>query len=99
MDMEPEKEINEVLNSFDGIKRAEPSPFLYNRILSRIDINVRPAPAKLIWLAAASFVLLIVLNFQALKTIRSFSGAKTEVQEIASGYQLLNTNSFNYNNN
>ena len=49
---------------------------------------------KLVWLAAASFALLAVLNFQAMK--KSGSSNRTEVQEIATAYNLVNTNSINY---
>lgn len=97
MDMNKEKWINEVMNSLDDVKSAEANPFLYNKILNKIDSGeVEYAPKKLIWLAAASFALLVVLNFQAIKKSASGSNNRTEVQEIASAYNLVNTNSINY---
>jgi hypothetical protein len=99
MEMNNEKNINEVMESLNGIQRAEANPFLYNKILNRINtIREDATPMKLVWLAAASFLLLMLLNFQALRTIRFYSSEKAELQEIASGYQLLNTNSIDYNN-
>lgn len=100
MDMNKDKWINEVMSSLDEVRSAEASPFLYNKILNRINSSkVEYTPAKLVWLAAASFLILIVLNFQAIRT-NDHSNSKSEknsVQEIASQYNLLNTNSINYN--
>ena len=97
MDMNKEKWINEVMNSLDDVKSTEANPFLYNKILNKIGSGeIGYAPKKLIWLAAASFALLAILNFQAMKKTGSSSSNRTEVQEIASAYNLVNTNSINY---
>ena len=97
MEMNNEKNINEVISSLDGITRAESSPFLYNKILNRINsAKDEKTPIKLVWLAIASFAVLIMLNFQAVRAFKLISTEKTELQEIASGYQLINTNSINY---
>ncbi|WP_077922284.1 hypothetical protein [Spirosoma sp. 209] len=67
--MEPEKEkwINDVLGSVDDLQRAEPSPFLFASIRNRIAEKAAPVrlPMRTVWLAAASFGLLVVLNWQA----------------------------------
>ncbi len=95
--MNKEKWINEVMNSLDDVKSAEANPFLYNKILNTLGSGeVEYAPMKLVWLAAASFALLAVLNFQAMKKTGSDSNIRTEIQEIASAYNLVNTNSINY---
>lgn len=95
--MNKEKWINEVMNSLDDVKSAEANPFLYNKILNKLGSGeMEYAPMKLVWLAAASFALLAVLNFQAIKKTGSGSNNRTEVQEIASAYNLVNTNSINY---
>ena len=100
MDMNKEKWINDVMNSLDDVKSAEASPFLYNKILNKIGSGEieyapkTPIAIGVVWLAAASFALLAVLNFQAMK--KTGSGSRTEVQEIASAYNLVNTNSINY---
>lgn len=66
--MEPEKDkwINTILGSLDGIQRAEPSPFLFAKIQNKL--NARPEKTyvsrQTVWLAAASFVVLAVLNWQ-----------------------------------
>lgn len=97
MDMNKEKWVNEVMNSLDDVRSAEATPFLYTRILSRIDSKkAEYSPMKLVWLAAASFGLLIFLNITILRSVKSKSSA-TEAQTLASGYHLLNENSINYN--
>jgi hypothetical protein len=99
MDMNKEKWINEVMNSLDSIKSSEVNPFLYNRILKKIGSgNAEYAPMKLVWLAAASFILLIALNFTIIRVANSSHGnKKNELQKLAADYQLLNENSINYN--
>ena len=95
MDMNKEKWINEVMSSLDDVKSAEANPFLYNKILSKISSgNVEYTSTKLVWLAAASFALLALLNFQVMK--KSNSSNTSEVQQIANAYNLVNTNSINY---
>lgn len=99
MDMNKEKWINEIINSLDDVKSAEVNPFLYTKILQKIgSCNSEYTPMKLVWLAAASFALLLLLNFKVIKTSTSSSKkTKTEVQTIANSYQLFNENTFNYN--
>jgi len=93
--MNKEKWINEIMNSLDDVKSAEANPFLYNKILNKIGSGeIEYTPMKLVWLAAASFALLAVLNFQAMK--KTGSTNRTEIQEIANVYNLVNTNSINY---
>jgi hypothetical protein len=98
MDMNNEKRINEVLNSLDKIQRAEASPFLYDRILYKINAEGSEyTPARLVWLAAASFALLLILNITILKKAKNSSAAQSESQTLASGYNLMNENTISYN--
>jgi len=99
MDMNKEKWINEVMNSLDDVKSAEANPFLYNKILNKIGSGaLEYTPIKLVWLAAASFALLVVLNFSIIKKSDSAqSNSKNEVETLANSYQLINENSINYN--
>lgn len=99
MDMNNENRINEVMNSLDKIQQAEANPFLYNRIMNKITAaNADYTPARLVWLAVASFLLLLLLNFTAVKrTLTGSATEKTELSEVVSGYNLINDNSINYN--
>ncbi|GAB3944850.1 hypothetical protein GCM10028805_12950 [Spirosoma harenae] len=66
--MEPKKEkwINDILNSADGIQRADPNPFLFAKIRNRLQDE--PATAyvsmRTLWLTIASFALLVLLNWR-----------------------------------
>ncbi len=99
MNMNKEKWINEIMNSLDNVKSAEANPFLYNKILNKIGSGaLEYTPIKLVWLAAASFALLVVLNFSIIKKSDSAqSNSKNEVETLANSYQLINENSINYN--
>ena len=94
--MNSKERINEVMNSLDNIQRAEASPFLYDRIISKIHPRTERAAAKWVWLTTVSFILLLLLNFSALRKSGS-QPERSEAQELLQGYQLMNTNNFNYN--
>lgn len=64
-------EIEDILNSFDGIKRAEANPFLYTRVMARLQeensfwtrtINFFTKPA----VAFACLVIILATNFIAI---------------------------------
>lgn len=99
MDMNNEKRIKEVMDSLEGIQRAEPNAFLYHTIQSRIKNEVSEyTSGKLIWLAAASFTLLVLLNFSiAKKAFKTKGNSNAESGTIVSGFNLMNENSINYN--
>lgn len=87
------------MRSLDGMQQAEPGPFLYHRVMAGIGEPAAYEVSKVtMWLAAASFALVLLLNFQAIR--HSGSGAKPEQQELrelALQYQMLNTNNTLYN--
>lgn len=62
--MNKEKWKDEVLAGTQGLKRAEPSPFLYTRIKQRLRLERTATliPKSTIRLAAAGFALLCALN-------------------------------------
>jgi hypothetical protein len=66
--MEPKKEkwINDILNSTDGMERVEPSPFLFAKIRNRLQTEAPKViiSPRTVWLAVASFALLILLNWR-----------------------------------
>ncbi|MCE3280657.1 MAG: hypothetical protein K0S44_2848 [Bacteroidetes bacterium] len=97
--MDKNKKIEDVLNSLEGIKSTEANPFLYNRILSKIQASGKEyTPAKIIWLAAASFLLLLFLNISAIrKAMINKNGAVYQSENTVSGYNLINENPIQYN--
>jgi len=67
--MDKEKWINETLESINGIKKAEPNPFLFSKILSRIksgDKTTAFIPVRKIAFGLASMVLLAFINIAVL---------------------------------
>jgi hypothetical protein len=92
--MNKDKKINEVLNSLDGIQRAEVSPFLYSGIINKLKVDEKIAPVKVVWFAATSLCLLFLLNIAILKKI---SPEKQSSAEASSAYNLSNQNMINYN--
>jgi hypothetical protein len=98
MDMNREKWINEVMDSLDDVKSAEAGPFLYNRILNKLEKGEKAyAPARLVWLAAASLALLVLLNVFILRTRSMETRQRAETEQLANAYQLMNTSTINYN--
>jgi hypothetical protein len=97
--MDKNKKIEDVLNSLDGIKSAEANPFLYSRILNKIQETSREyTPAKIIWLAAASFLLLLFLNISAVrKVMTNKNESMYQSENTVSGYNLINENPIQYN--
>lgn len=84
--MEPKEEkwINDVLGSIDKLNRTEPSPFLFAKIRNRLTSSQSTAnvPTTLVWLMAASFVFLAVLNWQLIADV---------TDQRSSGSNELNT--------
>jgi hypothetical protein len=58
--MEKEQWINEVLNSTEGMVKISPDAALFFKIQNRI--NDTKLSSRWIWLAAASFLILVSLN-------------------------------------
>ncbi|MGK4567963.1 hypothetical protein [Flavobacterium sp. 3HN19-14] len=75
--MEKQNWIEEVLNSTNGMRQATPDESLFLKVQNRIR-NRETVPAKWLWTAAASFLLLLALNFTMLNS-------KIEKPEDAAG--------------
>ena len=64
------QKIEDALSSLEGIERAEADPSLYDSILQRIDARKtkiqKIIPMRTVWLAAASFVFMTLLNVVSL---------------------------------
>jgi hypothetical protein len=91
MDPKQEKWINDILNSANDLQRTEPSPFLFARIRSRLASAPQPVyvPARTVWLAAASFTVLALLNWQlTTKQAPVTTTQTTELNTVATEMQL-----------
>lgn len=97
--------INETLNSLDGMKRAEASPFLYGRIMERMKEQL-PAPVyytgKAIIQFALATVIIASLNVVSVKTLKKHQRPKVmneemELHRMAQEYfGFENTNGYMY---
>lgn len=88
-----QKNVQDALNSLEGIQRAEANPFLNTRIMAKIQAKKRPATnwdiaAK--WIARPVFAALIIIalllaNFAVISTTNAKKlQAKEEVENILS---------------
>jgi hypothetical protein len=92
------QKIDAALSSLDGIQQAEADDALFEGILYRLDekkINVRAiVPMRTVWLAAASFALIVALNASLLLTNapngKNTEGVHSAAAAIAQSY--LNPN-------
>lgn len=101
--MEPnqEKWVNDILNSLDGVQRAEPSPFLFAKIRNRL--SKTPAPIyvseRVAWLTAASFALLFLLNYQVINPLAWPTAHQTsELNTVVSDMLLFPASNQLYDN-
>ncbi len=94
-----EKWINEVESSLNGLKQPEVNPYIYSKILNRINsAETDYTPKKLVWIAASSLIILIFLNIIILSATKTVTADNTQDLEIvAKQFQLINDNSITYN--
>jgi hypothetical protein len=63
--MESNKWINDILNSSNGITKVTPNPLLFTKIQNKISVE-NTISSRWIWIAAASFTILVSLNVKML---------------------------------
>ena len=90
--METENWINEILNSSDGITKVAPNAALFSKIQMKIN-NQNSISKQWIWLAAASFTLLLSLNVKFIYSNKTNSTKETEsiISSVSSNNQLYHT--------
>ena len=93
-DAEKEQWIDEVMNSLNGLNRAEPQPFLWTRVMSRAQ-KQKPVATSYMWLAAAGFAILIVLNILVFSTGKGKHPANPD--GLAEQFQLNTPSTIDYN--
>lgn len=90
--MEKENWINEVLDSTSDIKKVSPSPFLWHKIEQKISLeSLRNKVTNIVstqWMlsAAASLLLLVVLNFL---TVRNHILNNQSSTDLAADTEIL----------
>ena len=102
MRTESNKKVEEILESLDGIKRANAPDFFYIRLKARMEKNILPAPARP-WLlrpvyALGALVLVLLVNAAVIITKNNSAEAISNndsetLQSIAADYNLNDVSS------
>ena len=87
--MEANNWINDILNSSNGITKVTPDALLFSKIQNRINIQ-STVSSQWIWIAAASFTILVSLNVKMLLSNNTKTVAPTEtiVSSVSNSNQL-----------
>ena len=87
--MEANNWINYILNSSKGITKVTPDALLFSKIQNRINIQ-NTVSSQWIWVAAASFTILVSLNVKMLLSNTAKAAAPTEtiVSSVSNSNQL-----------
>ena len=96
--MGQEKWINEVLESTKGMQKAEPSPFLFEQITSKIKLGKQPVQinSTIKWGLAVSMSVIIILNvISVFKSNSSTQQANVETQ-VSTETSLNNATTYTY---
>jgi hypothetical protein len=94
-----EKWIKDTEDSLNGLLPAQPSPYLFSKILHRMqESRLEKTPLKLVWIAVSSLFILVFLNIALLRETKTPSNKSgSEVQVLSDQFELINTNPVNYN--
>lgn len=87
--MEANNWTNDILNSSNGITKVVPDTLLFSKIQNRINIQ-NTVSSQWIWIAAASFTILVSLNIKMLLSNTTKTSAPTEtiVSSVSNSNQL-----------
>jgi hypothetical protein len=87
--METNNWINDILNSSNGITKVTPSELLFSKIQNKIGIQ-NTISSQWIWIAAASFTILVSLNVKMLllNTVKNTVPTETIVSSVSNSNHL-----------
>ena len=87
--MEANNWINDILDSSNGITKVTPEALLFSKIQNRISIQ-NTVSSHWVWIAAASFTILVSLNVKMLlsKTAKTAAPTETIVSSVSNSNQL-----------
>ncbi len=90
--------INETENSLNHLKAVDVNPYLYSKIINKLNFNENEfVSGKLVWATSLSIVIILILNIYAVRfNLKSKSSStKTEIQSLSSELYLTNTIDYN----
>lgn len=90
--MEADKWINEIFNSVEGMQKAEPSPYLYSKIQTRLKSTLEEKiPIRRAFLSMTSLAILLVINVLFVKPGVKNTESDESKEEIIYEQQLMNS--------
>lgn len=96
--MKQEDRIERILESAKGAGQVEPNPYLFNKVLSRLEdlseeiYKARPA---LVWLSVSALALLISVNIYSLTRGQSAPESQN-LDSVVNYYSLTDQSGLNY---
>lgn len=98
----PQTRIDDILQSLDGIQRAEPQPFFYTRLQAKLDVPDETNNWRWLSKPAFSFATLLLLLVLNIAMISSYLGAKkadaspttSNIESFAKEYNLDGSSSY-----
>ena len=87
--MEANNWTNDILNSSEGITKVIPDTLLFSKIQNKISIQ-NSVSSQWIWIAAASFTILVSLNIKMLlsNTTKTTAPTETIITSVSNSNQL-----------
>lgn len=83
----PSPRIDEIMNSLDGMSRAEAPPYLWSKVRNRLTPSSSILKPRLAWMAAAMMVFLllnvITLRHQRSPQVQTGSGSQSVANEYS----------------
>ena len=88
MKVDLHKKVDEILNSLDGLQRAEANPFLYGKIRNRLESREPSAPSPLAWRLVIALAIVVVLNLFTILYFQKKPGTDTGIELVANEYSI-----------
>lgn len=95
------QQVNETLESLKGMHKAEPSPFLFDQVINKVNRGVKPSAYSyngnqlLRWVLAISVSTIISINIIAVVSINYKKGSVASA-EVTVKNELYNAITYNY---
>jgi hypothetical protein len=84
-------EIDEILNSLDGLQRANANPFLFEKIKDKLASRTKPAPDKTVLRWALAGALFLVINVATWTVLRNDTQPTNALNSVAAQLGFSNS--------
>jgi hypothetical protein len=83
-----DNKIDEILNSLDGLQRAEANPFLWGKIRNRLENRQQFVPSTLAWKLAIALAVVVVMNLLTIQHFQKGSVNDRGIELVANEYSI-----------